>query len=138
MNNIERSLFAVVFAFAGMVWCQTSSAAGTNPCAEDIAKFCPDVKPGGGAIIECLEKHENDLTEACRAHEIKMQGARSERKEMVAEQIRFRQACGSDITRLCADATPGAGNIMNCLNSRSQDLSPSCSEAMKSRQKGKE
>lgn len=34
-------------------------------CAEDVKKFCPDVKPGEGRILQCLEQHAKDVSENC-------------------------------------------------------------------------
>ncbi len=36
-------------------------------CKDDVARFCADVKPGGGRIIHCLKEHENDLSPQCKA-----------------------------------------------------------------------
>jgi hypothetical protein len=30
-------------------------AADTRPCADDVSKFCKDVKLGGGRIANCLK-----------------------------------------------------------------------------------
>lgn len=35
-------------------------------CAGDKEKFCADVKPGKGRIIECMKAHKNELSGACR------------------------------------------------------------------------
>lgn len=37
-------------------------------CENDAKKFCANVKPGDGRIIECLKSHENDLSSACKSH----------------------------------------------------------------------
>jgi hypothetical protein len=36
-------------------------------CHDDVAKFCHDVKPGGGRLIRCLRKHHDELHDACKA-----------------------------------------------------------------------
>ena len=36
-------------------------------CRADIARFCGDVKPGGGRIRECLKAHAADLSDGCKA-----------------------------------------------------------------------
>jgi hypothetical protein len=35
-------------------------------CDEDVKKLCPDIRPGGGRILQCLHGHESSLTPACR------------------------------------------------------------------------
>lgn len=37
-----------------------------GPCADDVAKFCKDVKPGEGRVAACLKEHEKELSQACR------------------------------------------------------------------------
>lgn len=34
-------------------------------CGEDVKKFCPHVEPGGGRIVQCLEQHQKDVSQAC-------------------------------------------------------------------------
>lgn len=34
-------------------------------CGPDVKKFCHDVKPGGGRIIQCLEQHKADVSQTC-------------------------------------------------------------------------
>ncbi|HET8720609.1 MAG TPA: cysteine rich repeat-containing protein [Nitrospira sp.] len=35
-------------------------------CDEDVKKLCPDIRPGGGRILQCLHGHESSLSPACR------------------------------------------------------------------------
>ena len=35
-------------------------------CRADVEKFCKDVKPGAGRIINCLKAHETELSPACK------------------------------------------------------------------------
>jgi hypothetical protein len=35
-------------------------------CQEDVAKLCPDVQPGGGAILRCLRENSEKLSAGCR------------------------------------------------------------------------
>ena len=39
---------------------------GTQACAADKEKFCSDVKPGEGRVIECMKSHKEELSGACR------------------------------------------------------------------------
>jgi hypothetical protein len=132
MKTCFSSVLSAGFLCAGLILGVNTYAAGTSPCAEDISKFCPNAKPGDGNIMECLEKHENELTDACRMHEAKIHNKRSERKEIVQEQIKFRQACRNDMSKFCGNAKPGSGEIVKCLNVHEKDLSSPCSYSLKS------
>src|SRR5215467_5358922 len=35
-------------------------------CEEDVKKLCPEIRPGGGRILQCLHGQESNLTSACR------------------------------------------------------------------------
>jgi len=45
---------------------RTYAAEEELPCAEEIAKYCKDVKPGGGRILDCLNEHQKDLSVSCK------------------------------------------------------------------------
>ena len=141
MKQSDRRFFSILSAavlLAGLISGANAYAAGTGPCSDDIAKFCPDVKPGGGAIMDCLEKHETELSAACREHEVKMHGKRGERKEMVQEYAKLRKTCGVEMNKFCRSTKPGGGRIIDCLNSHEKDLSGLCSETLKSMKSAKE
>ena len=66
-NNILLAV-AVVMMFLvlglGVVSAEEHSKA-PKPCAADVQKFCKDVKPGEGRVIECLKSHQSELSQAC-------------------------------------------------------------------------
>lgn len=41
-------------------------ALAKGECKEDKKKFCKDVVEAKGNVADCLEKHLNELSEACR------------------------------------------------------------------------
>jgi Cysteine rich repeat len=86
------------------------------PCAEDIAKYCKEVKAGGGRILKCLNEHKNELSVSCKA---KLE----ESKKRLAE---VRQACRGDTQKFCKDVLPGEGRILKCLREHMQELSNAC------------
>jgi hypothetical protein len=115
----------------GLMLGTNASAAVKNACSEDIAKFCKNVKPGPGAIMDCLEEHESELSDACKKYEAKMGGPRVERREEIREKVKFRQACKADVIKFCKDVGPVPGGIEKCLNEHKNELSTSCSERIK-------
>ena len=102
------------------------SAAVQNVCSEDIAKFCQNVEPGWINVMECLEVHESELSDACKGFEAKMGGARVEREEWVREKKEFRLLCRGDIDKFCLDAVPRPGGVMKCLTDHRNQLSKAC------------
>ena len=38
---------------------------GMQACRVDAQKFCRDVKPGGGAMMDCLIDRQDDISEDC-------------------------------------------------------------------------
>jgi hypothetical protein len=36
-----------------------------HTCIEDMKRVCPTVQPGDGRILQCLQEHEQDLSEGC-------------------------------------------------------------------------
>jgi hypothetical protein len=43
--------------------------AGVEACKPDVEKFCQNVQPGGGRIRQCLQQHEAELSDACKAQQ---------------------------------------------------------------------
>ena len=37
-----------------------------TPAPDDAAKYCKDVKPGGGRVGRCLMEHINELSPGCK------------------------------------------------------------------------
>ena len=104
-------LVCVVWLVATNVYAQTS-----RPCAEDVEKFCKDVQPGGGRLVECLKQHEKELSGPCKQ---RMEEARETATEV-------HQACVDDVHKFCGDVTPGKGRVARCLKEHASQLSPEC------------
>lgn len=115
-----------------------ASAADQNPCSQDIAKFCKDIGPGRTAIMDCLERHESQLSDACKDYEAKMEGLRVEWREVVIQQKRVQQACRGDIVKFCNDVKPGSGGITTCLKEHASELSMPCKDAVEAARGGSE
>jgi hypothetical protein len=83
-----------------------------KPCAEDVAKLCPGVKPGGGRIAQCLQGKAEQISAACKA--------RIEQAKEVHE------ACMADAEKFCSDIPPGHGRVAVCVQQHEAELSPTC------------
>jgi hypothetical protein len=111
-----------------------ASAANQNPCSEDVARFCGNIPPGPAgmiALMDCLEEHEKELSDACRDFEAGMGGRRMERSEAIREKRQFRQSCIGDMAKFCNDVSPMQGGMMKCLSEHENELSAPCSQSIK-------
>lgn len=127
------TLAAVLLCFGGL-FVIGASAADQNPCSKDIARFCPKIKPGPAgmmALMECLEKHEKELSDTCRDFEAGIGGPRVEKSEEIREKRAFRKNCMGDIVKFCQDTSPTQGRMMKCLNEHESELTAPCSQSMK-------
>lgn len=137
MNQITRFwLFLAVAGILcfGLMFGAYGFAMDKNPCDEDVAKFCKNIKPGAAAMLECLEVHEDKLSAACKEYEAKMGGERLKRIEM-REQVRneanIRHSCRDDVTKFCKDVNPEQDGVAKCLREHENRLSATCRESIK-------
>ncbi len=134
MKPMKKSTVALVAAglfCVGLLFGTDAAAADRGACTDDIAKFCQDIEPGMIPLMECLEKHENELSIPCKAFEATMGGRGAERGEAVRGKVKFRQACLQDMKKFCIDANPTHGGMFKCLNDHGNEISSSCRESMK-------
>jgi Cysteine rich repeat len=121
LSGVQMKWFAVLAGVFCLAMATGASAAqNAKPCAEDAAKLCQGVKPGGGAIARCLKEHSNELSPACKKNIAKA-------KKKVRE---FKEACKDDAQRLCEGIKPGGGKIVQCLKQHEDELSADCKEKM--------
>jgi len=120
MNTIYK--FGVIYFLSSLmgagVFAVSSSAdaPGPGPCAGDIQKFCSDIQPGGGAVLQCLKAHQANLSDACKQ-------AGEELKQKI---LSFAAACEADSEKYCKDIQPGGGRKIKCLKDNLANLSPDC------------
>lgn len=117
MGPVKRAATALaVFVLCFLLIAGAEAPAAQGPCAGDIAKYCKDVKPGGGRLAKCLKDNEKQLSPACKA-------SIEESKKRVKE---AHQACADDVQNHCKDVKPGQGRIVRCLKEHEKELSPEC------------
>jgi|SRR5208283_503866 len=95
---------------------RTYAAEQELPCAEEIAKFCKDVKPGEGRVLNVLNEHEKDLSVSCR------EKLEESKKTLMEAQ----HACAGDVEKFCKDVKPGGCRILTCLRGRTKELAFTC------------
>jgi hypothetical protein len=124
LPRISITLFAVIVVmFCLSLWNgKTLYAENKGPCADDVAKFCKDVKPGGGGIAKCLKKHANELSAGCK------EGI-TEKKQKAKD---FTEACRNDLAKYCKDVKRGGGRMVQCLKKHENELSAECKAQMTS------
>jgi hypothetical protein len=117
--RIDSATFRRLTAAAvlGLGFGLAGGALGQEPsCKADLAKFCPQAKPGGGQIAACLKQNAAQLSPSCKERVAQM-------KEILKE---VHQACEEDIHFLCAGIQPGGGRIAACLKQSTSEVSPGC------------
>ena len=50
--QLERALNALSYA--------------ANECRDDLTKFCSDIKPGGGRLLQCIDKNNAKVSKRCK------------------------------------------------------------------------
>src|SRR5262245_11275439 len=89
-------------------------------CKADVDKFCAQVKPGGGRIVQCLKQNEAQLSESCKE---RMKMAQAQMKEI-------KDACADDVQQFCAGTKAGGGRIARCLKGHQDKISAECKTAL--------
>ena len=64
----------------------SSAGAQEKPCMADAARLCPEVQPGGGAQIQCLKEHKDELSPACKKKVMSAKIKHMEKQELQHEQ----------------------------------------------------
>jgi hypothetical protein len=113
-------IVAVVLCFvSSLVFAQDFSRKGL--CQADVEKFCKDVQPGQGRILQCMKQHEAELSIACKNH---IAEAREKTQEFI-------KACKPDAQKFCNNVKPGKGRIYRCLKQHEAELSANCQDHVK-------
>jgi hypothetical protein len=107
MNFLIGTLLALVAA-------ATYAQAGSEPCKADFEKYCPGVRPGGGAVGACVKEHGSMFSPVC--------------KQALAALDAFARACGDDLKKHCPGVQPGEGRVEQCLKQHEGQLSPACKQ----------
>jgi hypothetical protein len=112
-------MMAVVFAC--MIVSLPADAQFTGPCADTVNKYCKDVTPGGGRIIQCLNDHQGDQSMKC--------------KDWIEAQTKslneLNAVCAKEIVVSCNFDSPDNRRIYQCLVNNYAGLSFDCKDKVR-------
>ena len=95
----------------------TSAAfAQADACRAEADKFCKGMKPGEGKLLKCLQGHEAELSDACKAR---------------INTVNQFMACVEDIMHFCPGEVPVGGEAIKCLRQHDTDLSTACKNELR-------
>ncbi len=115
---MEKLLANFLVCLVVLLTASVSFAEPVNPCEADIARFCSNLRPGGGAIADCLSQHEKELVPECKEiHLAKLSGVLRDLQEF----------CKTDIVRFCGGESQRPDiRLLDCLRLNAPSLAPEC------------
>jgi hypothetical protein len=64
MSNLRFAILVLAIGCSGPALAQSGD--GRGACKADYDKFCAGTAPGGGRVVACLTKQQNQLSDACK------------------------------------------------------------------------
>ena len=64
MSKLRFTVLMFVIGCSGSAIAQTADQRGA--CKADYDKYCAGTLPGGGRVVACLNKQQNQLSDACK------------------------------------------------------------------------
>ncbi|QJD29166.1 cysteine rich repeat-containing protein [Methylococcus geothermalis] len=120
-TGLGRLKYVALLIVLASAWANPGNAAPHPlPCSDEIAKYCKNLRIGGGRIQNCLKEHKAQLSPACQSG---LEASLARHREIQA-------ACGADVERLCKDVRPGKGRVANCLKEHHRQVSSACKDVL--------
>jgi len=121
---MKNQMLAAAFALAAVFAVAPAFAQEAKPvnqaCKAEIESLCASAKEEGGGVRKCLNDNAAKLGADCTASI----AAAKERRE------KMRAACKDDVEKLCKDAEGKGGQVMQCLRSKTAELSKPCADIL--------
>ena len=64
MSKLRFAVLVLAIGCSGPAVAQTTDQRGA--CKADYDKYCAGTLPGGGRVVACLNKQQNQLSDACK------------------------------------------------------------------------
>ena len=64
MSKMRSAVLVLAVGCSGPALAQSGD--GRGACKADYDKFCAGTTPGGGRVVACLNKQQNQLSDACK------------------------------------------------------------------------
>ena len=64
MSKLRFAVLALAIGCSGSAVAHTTDQRGA--CKADYDKYCTGTLPGGGRVVACLNKHQHQLSDACK------------------------------------------------------------------------
>ena len=94
-----------------------------SACANDVTKYCSQVKLGHGRLLACLYAHEDKISDACDL----VIAEPADQLDWFFSEIRAAiEKCAPDIEKHCARVEAGKGRIYACLKQKHGELGSEC------------
>eukprot|EP00873_Tetraselmis_striata_P041198 jgi/Tetstr1/461462/TSEL_006570.t1 len=118
----------------------------SQACQADRTKFCPDVQPGKGRVIECLENHIKDKEFSAQCAKMLEKRMQNKSKDIRLD-FRFRLLCRDDVRTLCPSfetlvtkpwvkSTLRGADLIECMRDNIPKIgNPKCQQHMYTLQK---
>ncbi len=68
MDRLSMLFFLGILQAASLARAQDNAGLAVlrAGCTDDAQKFCANVEPGGGRILQCLKNHKDSLSDRCK------------------------------------------------------------------------
>uniref|UniRef100_A0A061QLM5 Golgi apparatus protein 1 n=1 Tax=Tetraselmis sp. GSL018 TaxID=582737 RepID=A0A061QLM5_9CHLO len=84
-------------------------------CVSDAESLCPDVKPGGGRVQECLRSKRAKLSWDCQEELFRQE---VENADDIRLSVTLFKKCLADKKKFCSDVKPGNARAKDCLEEK--------------------
>jgi outer membrane protein OmpA-like peptidoglycan-associated protein len=96
-------------------------------CDKDIAKFCARTNLSGGAVAECLEQNQANVSPRCKSAAISTAALL---KKRAAARMAVPRVCELDRLKYCGGIVPGDANLLECFETAKRNISANCRQAV--------